>query len=85
MAHFLAVIIGGVSAGTNRHPLEKLRRRNFSREATKRPWYQSKRGPSFADMLATLRSESIQNQVLKPMHLGKDPVKTLIHVVKLAA
>lgn len=56
--------------------------------APKLPWYRSKRGATFADILATLRCESVKTQVLKrldPMQLAKNPVKTLIHVVKLAA
>lgn len=53
-----------------------------------RPWYRSKRHPSFADMLATLRQESVREQVssLRPTGRGsRNIVKSLIHAVKQAA
>jgi len=53
-----------------------------------RPWYLGKTDASFADMLATLRCQSIKNEVLS-MHLhgsgSRNVLKTLIHVVKQAA
>lgn len=66
----------------------------FSREGHRhyqppyRPWYAGKREPSFADMLATLRCQSVKTEVLS-MHLhgsgSRNVVKYLIHVVKQAA
>jgi formylglycine-generating enzyme required for sulfatase activity len=53
-----------------------------------RPWYRSKSRPSFADMLATLRQESVREQVssLRPTGRGsRNLVKTLLHAVKHAA
>lgn len=53
-----------------------------------RPWYRSKSRPSFADMLATLRQESIREQVssLRPTGRGsRNLLKTLLHAVKQAA
>lgn len=53
-----------------------------------RPWYIGKSQPSFADMLATLRCQSVKQEVLS-MHLhgsgSKKVVKILIHAVKQAA
>lgn len=53
-----------------------------------RPWYLSKRRPSFADMLTTLRQESVREQVLA-LHVAgpgsRNLTKTLIHAVKQAA
>lgn len=56
--------------------------------APQRPWYRSKSRPSFADMLATLRIESVQEKVssLHPKGRGsRNLVKTLLHAVKHAA
>jgi len=57
-----------------------------------RPWYRGKAdgpaGASFADMLTTLRCQSVTREVL-PMYLhgpgSRNVVKTLIHVVSQAA
>ena len=52
------------------------------------PWYNTKRHPSFADMLATLRRESVREQVPStPLsRRGKQKVlKTLLHAVQHAA
>lgn len=57
-----------------------------------RPWYRSKidgpAGASFADMLNTLRAQSVRQEVLS-MHLhgsgSRNVLKTLIHVVSQAA
>ena len=66
----------------------------FSREGHRhyqpptRPWYIGKTDASFADMLATLRCQSIRSEVLS-MHLhgrgSRNVIKRLIHVVKQAA
>jgi hypothetical protein len=66
----------------------------FSREGYRhyrpptRPWYLGKTEASFADMLATLRCQSIKCEVLS-MHLhgsgSRNVLKCLIHVVKQAA
>jgi SRSO17 transposase len=53
-----------------------------------RPWYRTKVRPSFADMLATLRQESVREQVSALPLVGRgsrNVVKSLIHAVKLAA
>jgi len=53
-----------------------------------RPWYRSKTRASFADMLATLRQESVREQVSALPITGKGSRKvlnSLIHAVKLAA
>lgn len=53
-----------------------------------RPWYRTKRHPSFADMLATLRQESVREQVSSLRLTGRGSrniVKSLIHAVKQAA
>jgi len=53
-----------------------------------RPWYRSKSRPSFNDMLATLRQESVREQVslLQPTGRGsRNLVKSLLHAVKQAA
>jgi len=53
-----------------------------------RPWYRSKARPSFADMLATLRQESVREQVSALPLAGRGSrkvVKSLIHAVKQAA
>ena len=53
-----------------------------------RPWYRSKVQPSFADMLATLRQESVREQVTALPLTGRGSrkvVKSLIHAVKQAA
>lgn len=53
-----------------------------------RPWYIGKIDASFADMLATLRCQSVKSEVLS-MHLhgrgSRNVVKRLLHVVKQAA
>ena len=53
-----------------------------------RPWYLGKTQASFADMLATLRCQSVRNEVLS-MHLhgsgSRNVLKCLIHAVKQAA
>jgi SRSO17 transposase len=53
-----------------------------------RPWYIGKTDASFADMLATLRCQSVKREVLS-MHLhgsgSRNVVKCLLHVVKQAA
>ena len=66
----------------------------FSREGHRhyrlptRPWYPGKTNASFADMLATLRCQSVRQEVLS-MHLrgsgSRNVVKRLIHVVNQAA
>ena len=53
-----------------------------------RPWYRSKAGVSFADMLNTLRAESVRAQVLSLRVQGrghKKLVKTLLNAVQQAA
>lgn len=53
-----------------------------------RPWYRTKRHPSFADMLATLRSESVKEQVLStpPKERGsRKLLKTIMQAAQLAA
>ena len=53
-----------------------------------RPWYRSKSRPSFIDMLATLRQESVCEQVssLRPKGRGsRNLVKYLLRAVKQAA
>lgn len=53
-----------------------------------RPWYRRKSRPSFADMLATLREESVREQVsaLRPTGRGsRNLMKSLLHAVKQAA
>jgi hypothetical protein len=53
-----------------------------------RPWYQSKRHASFADMLTTLRRESIREQVLStpPSRRGNQKIlAALLHAVQQAA
>jgi SRSO17 transposase len=53
-----------------------------------RPWYIGKIDASFADMLATLRCQSVKDEVLS-MHLhgsgSRNVLKHLLHVVKQAA
>jgi hypothetical protein len=66
----------------------------FSREGRRhyqplhRPWYIGKTQASFADMLATLRGQSVKREVLS-MHLhgsgSRNVLNCLIHVVKQAA
>jgi hypothetical protein len=57
-------------------------------QAPLRPWYPSKARASFADMLATLRQESIREEV-SALHLvgrgSRNVVRSLIHAVKQAA
>jgi len=53
-----------------------------------RPWYSTKRHASFADMLTTLRRESVREQVLStpPSRRGSRKVlRTLLHAVQQAA
>jgi hypothetical protein len=53
-----------------------------------RPWYRTKAAPSFADMLATLRSRSAVGSITatsRHSHPGKKTMETLIHVLQLAA
>jgi hypothetical protein len=53
-----------------------------------RPWYRSKAVPSFADMLATLRRESVRARVLSPPARDRgcrNLLATLMHVVQQAA
>jgi hypothetical protein len=53
-----------------------------------RPWYRTKRRPSFADMLTTLRCESIREQVLSTPTLRRGQrkvLKTLLHAAQQAA
>ena len=53
-----------------------------------RPWYRTKRHPSFADMLATLRRESVKEQVLStpPKERGSPKLlKTIMQAAQLAA
>jgi hypothetical protein len=66
----------------------------FSREGHRhyqplqRPWYIGKSQASFADMLATLRCQSVRNEVLSMGLHGtgsRNVVKTLLHAVKQAA
>ena len=52
------------------------------------PWYRSKRHASFADMLTTLRCESVREQVLStpPSRRGSRKVlRTLLHAIQQAA
>ncbi len=57
-------------------------------QAPWRPWCRSKARASFADMLATLRQESIREEV-SALHLvgrgSRNVVKSLIHAVKQVA
>ena len=66
----------------------------FSREGHRyyqpphRPWYIGKTHASFADMLATLRCQSVKQEVLSMGLHGKgsrNVIKCLIHAVKQAA
>lgn len=66
----------------------------FSREGRRyyqplqRPWYIGKTQPSFADMLATLRCQSVKHEVLSMGLHGsgsRNVVKTLLHALKQAA
>lgn len=66
----------------------------FSREGHRhyrpplRPWYLGKTGASFADMLATLRCQSMKREVLSMGLHGKgsrNVLKCLLHLVKQAA
>ena len=53
-----------------------------------RPWYRAKRHPSFADMLVTLRCESVNAQVLStpPKERGsRKLLKTIMQAAQLAA
>ena len=56
--------------------------------APNRPWYRSKSGASFADMLSTLRCESVREQVLSLGLHGQDSrniMKTLLNAVQQVA
>ena len=66
----------------------------FSREGHRhyqpptRPWYIGKTDASFADMLATLRCQSVKGEVLSMDLHGsgsRNVLKALIHLVKQAA
>jgi hypothetical protein len=53
-----------------------------------RPWYPTKRHASFADMLTTLRRESVREQVLStpPSEQGgRKVLRTLLHAIQQAA
>lgn len=53
-----------------------------------RPWYTAKRSPSFADMLATLRCQSVQwSFSATVLHEAREEkiMKTLLHVLQQAA
>ena len=53
-----------------------------------RPWYRNKSGASFADMLSTLRCESVREQVLSLGLRGQDSgniMKTLLNAVQQVA
>lgn len=53
-----------------------------------RPWYRTKSGVCFTDMLNTLRVQSVRHQVLSLRHAGrghKKLMKTLLHAVQQAA
>jgi DDE superfamily endonuclease len=57
-------------------------------EAPHRPWYPGKTQASFADMLATLRCQSVGSEVLSMGLHGRgsrNVVNALLHAVKLAA
>lgn len=57
-------------------------------KAPHRPWYTTKRQASFADMLATLKTQCVRQQVLTtpPTERGrKKLLKTLENLIKLAA
>jgi hypothetical protein len=57
-------------------------------EPPRRPWYPGKTQASFADMLATLRCQSVRGEVLSMRLYGsgsRNVVNALLHVVKLAA
>ena len=52
------------------------------------PWYRSKSLPSFADMLQTLRRESVKHLVLQQAPRGrpcKNPVRLALRAAQLAA
>ncbi len=56
--------------------------------APNRPWYRSKSGALFADMLSTLCCENVREQVLSRGRHGqgsRNIMKTLINAVQLAA
>ena len=56
--------------------------------APNRPWYRSKSGASFADMLSTLRCESVRERVLSRGRHGqgsRNIMKTLTNAVQLVA
>jgi hypothetical protein len=57
-------------------------------QAPLRPWYTTKRHPSFADMLATLRRMSIQQEVSSLRLTGRGSrkvIKTMLHALQRAA
>jgi DDE superfamily endonuclease len=53
-----------------------------------RPWYPAKRSPSFADMLATLRCQSVQTEITHRVGRGRGEnktAKTLLHLLRQVA
>lgn len=53
-----------------------------------RPWYPTKTSPSFADMLATLRCQSVQAEIKQTVpheQREKKSMKTLLHLLRQAA
>jgi hypothetical protein len=52
-----------------------------------RPWYIGKQFPSFADMLATLRSQSMREVLCRSTHYSPSskPIQTLLHALRIAA
>jgi hypothetical protein len=57
-------------------------------QAPRRPWYRNKTQPSFADMLATLRCQSVQGSISATVaheQPGEKTMKTLFHVLQQAA
>ena len=57
-------------------------------QAPHRPWYPGKTPASFADMLATLRCQSVRGEGLSMRRHGRGSrnlINTLLHAVKQAA
>ena len=57
-------------------------------QAPHRPWYTTKRNPSFADMLATLRRLSLTQEVLSLRLSGRGSrkvIKTILRTLQRAA
>lgn len=57
-------------------------------EPLHRPWYVGKHAPSFADMLATLRVTSAQEQIIRipdHAHAKQETLEILLQTLKLAA